>query len=126
MTAAGVVRKIFAFPYLSLKLSLTLPYNGKVLWCSYFRPFIKSINLERCGNLIEKFNFVSTSWKIIIPLAHHPPYYPPNTPSPIPPPPTPSPTYPTHPTMTPHPTTTHPPTHPKNSPTNHPQRKVGL
>ena len=75
-------RQIFGFPYLSLKLSLTLPHKGKMLWCSYFRSFIKSINLDRCGNLIEKFNFVSTPWKIIIPLTHHPPYHPQNTPSP--------------------------------------------
>ena len=34
--------KIFSFLYLSLKLSLTLPHKGKMLWCSYFRSFIKS------------------------------------------------------------------------------------
>ena len=32
----------FGFPYLSLKLSLTLPHKGKVLWCLHFRSFLKS------------------------------------------------------------------------------------
>ena len=77
---------MFGFPYLSLKLSLTLPNKEKMLWCSYFRSFIKSINLDRCGNFIEKFNFVSTPSKSIIPIAHHPPYHPLNTPLPMPPP----------------------------------------
>ena len=60
-----------------------------MLWCSYFKSFIKSINLNRCGNFIEKFNFVSTPSKIIIPIAHNPL----NTTSPMPPPTTSSPTH---------------------------------
>ena len=44
-----------------------------MFWCSNFRFFIKSINLDRCGNLIEKFKFVSTPWKIIISIANHHP-----------------------------------------------------
>ena len=83
---AGVLRKIFGFHYLSLKLSLTLLQKDNMLRCSYFRSFIKSINLDRCGNFIKKFNFVSTPSKIIIPTANHPPYHPLNTPSPMPPP----------------------------------------
>ena len=112
MTVAGVLRKIFGFLYLSLTLSLTLPRKGKMLWWSYFRPFIKSINLDRGRNLIKKFNFVSTPLKIIIPIAHHPPYHPLNTPSPMPPtilPPPPT----TSLTSTPH---TLPPTHPIPTP----------
>ena len=115
---------MFGFHYLSLKVSLTLPNKEKMLWCSYFRSFIKYINLDRCGNLIKKINFVSTSWKIIIPIAHHPPYHPPNTPSPS--------TLPTLPTTThsiPHQHTTHPttihsttltPPHHQPHPINHP------
>ena len=80
------LEKIFGFHCLSLKLSLTLPHKRKMLWCSYFRSFIKSINLDSCGNFIEKLKFVSTPLKIIIPIAHHPPYCPLNTPSPMPPP----------------------------------------
>ena len=57
-----------------------------MLWHSYFRSFIKSINLDRCGNFIKKFDFVSTPSKIIIPIAHHPPYHQLNTPSPMVPP----------------------------------------
>ena len=125
---------------------MTLPHKGKMLWCSYFRSCIKSINLNRCRNFIEQFNFFSTPWKIIIPKAHHPL----NTPSPMPPPTfpapptsltstplTPTPTNTTHPTttpphytyhthhpMTPYPTTTHLTT-PTPPPPPHPQRKNG-
>ena len=35
-----------------------------------FRSFIKSTNVLRMGNFVENFNFVSTSWKIIIPLGN--------------------------------------------------------
>ena len=80
------LEKIFGFQYLPLKLSLTLPHKGKMVWCSYYRSFIKLINLNRCGNFIKKFNFVSTPSKIIILIAHHPSYHPLNTPSPMPPP----------------------------------------
>ena len=45
-------KKIFGFPYLSLKLSLTLPHKGKMLWCSYFRSFIKLTNFSRTGIFI--------------------------------------------------------------------------
>ena len=78
-----------------------------MLWCSYFRSCIKLINLDRYRNFIKKFNFVSTPWKIIIPIAHHAPYYPLNTPSPTPPP-----TLPTPPTtsLTSTPLTSNPPT----------------
>ena len=41
-----------------------------MLWCSYFRSFIKSTNFSRMGNFVEKFNFVNTSWKIIILLGN--------------------------------------------------------
>ena len=59
------------FPYLSLKLSLTLPHKGKMLWCSYFRSYIKSRNFSRTGNFIKKCNFVSSAlWKIIILLGN--------------------------------------------------------
>ena len=91
------VKKIdisWSFHYLSLKLSLTFHHKGKMLSCSYFSSFIRSINLDRCGNFIENFNFVSTPWKIIIPQAQNPPtqhtiippYHPPSPPPPIPPP----------------------------------------
>ena len=96
------VRNNIWFSVLSLKLSLTLPHKGKMLCCSHFRSFIRLINLDRCGNLIENFNFVSTPWKIIIPLAHHPPYHPLNTPI----------THPTPHQHTTHPHHHHPPTHP--------------
>ena len=122
----GVLRKNVGFLYLTLKIKFDTSNNGKMLWCSYFRSFIKSVNLDRYGNLIEKINFVSTPWKIIIPIAHHPPYNPPNTPSPTTPPtltppltstnsttltltPPPHPTphqHTTQPTTTTHPTTT--------------------
>ena len=105
------LEKIFGFHYLSLKLSLTLPHKGKMLWCSYFRSFIKLIYLDRCGNLIEKFNFVSTPWKIIIPIANSPP----NTPSP-----TITSQNPPHPSLAhhpPHPSLAHhPPLHPPSKP----------
>ena len=41
-----------------------------MLWCSYFKSFIKSANFSRCGNFVEKLNFVYTPWKIIILLGH--------------------------------------------------------
>ena len=120
---------------------MTLPHKGKKLWCSNFRFFIKLINLDRCGNLIEKFNFVSTPWKIIIPianhhpthnlphpsLAHHPPSKPQPTLPPTPPPPTPQ-SNTTHTSLS---TTPHhhlnPPhhSHPMNPPTTHSWRKSG-
>ena len=57
-------KKIFGFPYLSLKLSLTLFHKGKMLWCSYFRSFTKSKNISRTGNFIKKFNFVALLGKL--------------------------------------------------------------
>ena len=84
LTVAEVLRKNIWFSLPVPKIKFDPPPQGKMLWCSYFRSFIKSINLDRCGNLIEKFNFVSTASKIIIPIAHHPPYHPLNTPSPMP------------------------------------------
>ena len=59
---------LFGFSYLFLKLSFTLPHKEKMLWCSYFRFFIKLINFSRCGNFVKKFNFAGTPWKIEIPL----------------------------------------------------------
>ena len=56
--------------YLSLKLSLTLPHERKVLWCSYFKSFIKSKIYSRCGNFVDKWNFVNTSGKFIILLGN--------------------------------------------------------
>ena len=44
LTAAGVLRKYIKFDP---------PPQGKMLWYSNFRFFIKLINLDRCGNLIE-------------------------------------------------------------------------
>ena len=41
-----------------------------MLWCSYFKCFIKSKNFSRCGNFVNKWNFVSTSGKIIILLGN--------------------------------------------------------
>ena len=70
LIAAGVLRKIFALLYLSLKLSLTLPHKRKVLWCSYFKSFIKSKIFSRCGNFVDKWNFVSTPGEIIILLGN--------------------------------------------------------
>ena len=67
---SSFLEKIFGFPYLSLKLSLILPQKGKMLWCSYFWSFIKFTNFSRMENFIKKFNFVSTPWKIIIPLGN--------------------------------------------------------
>ena len=80
---------------------MTLPHKGKMIWCSYFRSFIKLTNFSRCKKFHQKLNFVSTPWKIIIPLAHHPPYHPPNTPLPT-----------TPPTLS---TTKHTTTHPTNT-----------
>ena len=99
---------------------------------------LKSINLDRCGNLIEKFNFVSTPRKIIIPIAnHHPTHrhpqslHTPSTPPPLAhhptlhPPLKPQPTLPATPTLSPtYPTTTlsttqhhhHHPNHPHPTP----------
>ena len=70
MTATGVLRENIWFHYLSLKSSLTLPHKGKMLWCSYFRFLIKSVYFSRCGNFIKNLSFVSTPWKIIIPLGN--------------------------------------------------------
>ena len=39
-----------------------------MLWCSYFWSFIKLTNFSGMGIFIAKLNFVSTPWKIIIPL----------------------------------------------------------
>ena len=128
---AGVLRKNIWFSIPVPKIKFDPPPQGKMLWCSYYRSFIKSINLDRCGNFIEKFNFVSTPWKIIIPITHHPPYHPLNTPSPTPPPNLPqppttsltnTPLTPLPPTTTPHPPPTPPPTH---HPPPHPWRKSG-
>ena len=59
LTAAGVLRKIFGFLYLSLKLSLTLPHKEEMLWFSYFRSFIQSTNFSRAGNFgIDKVSIV--------------------------------------------------------------------
>ena len=108
---ARILEKIFGFSYLSLKLSSALPQKGIMLWCSYFRSFIKSTNFSRTGNFVEKLNFISTPWKIDIPpQPHHQPH--PSKPSTLPTP-TPTPTHPLHltlplPTQPPHPTTTHP------------------
>ena len=63
-------RQIFGFPYLSLKLSLTLPHKEKMLWCSYFKSLIKLANFSRCGNFVKKLNLVSSPWKIIVPLGN--------------------------------------------------------
>ena len=49
---------------------MTLPHKRKVLWCSYFKCFIKSKFFSRCGNFDNKWNFVSTSGKIIILLGN--------------------------------------------------------
>ena len=64
------LENIFGFLYLFLKLSSTLPHKGKMLWCSYFKSFIKLTNFFRCGNFLKKLNFVSTPWKIIILLGN--------------------------------------------------------
>ena len=61
MCIVEFLQKIFSFPYISLELSLTMSHKGKMLWCSYFRSFIKLTNFLRMGNFVEKFNFVSTS-----------------------------------------------------------------
>ena len=63
-------KKIFSFPYLSLKLSLNLSHKGKMLWCSHFKSFIKLTKFSRYRNFIKKLNFVSTPWKIIVPLGN--------------------------------------------------------
>ena len=83
---------------------MTLPHKGKMLWCSYFRSFIKLTNFSRTGNFIEKLNFISTPWKIKIPpQPHHQPH--PSDPlTPAPPPPS-NPTSPYH-----HPPILQPPT----------------
>ena len=115
MTAAGVLKIYIWFSIPVPKIRFDPPPQGKMLWCSNFRLFIKSINLDRCGNLIEKFNFVSTPWKIIIPIAnnhpthHHPQslHTPPTSPF-TSTPPTPAPTIKTTNNFTTHP---HPITH---------------
>ena len=65
-----VRKKIFGFSYLSLNLSLTLLHKEKVLWSSYFRFFIKSMNFSGSGNFFKKINCFSTPWKITIPLGN--------------------------------------------------------
>ena len=65
-----LLEKILSFHCLSLKLGLTLPHKGKMFWCSYFKFFIKLTNFSRCRNFIKKLNFVSTPWKVIIPLGN--------------------------------------------------------
>ena len=45
-------RQIFGFPYLPLKLSFTLPHKEKMLWCSYFKSFIKLAIFSRIENFI--------------------------------------------------------------------------
>ena len=67
LTAAEVLRKIFRFLYLSLKFSLTLPHKGKMLWCSYFLSFIKSIIFSRCRNFIKKLNLLVPLGKLYYP-----------------------------------------------------------
>ena len=57
----------FSVPIPKIKF-VTLPHKGKMLWCSYFKSLIKSVNFSRCGNFIEKLNFVSPPGKITIPL----------------------------------------------------------
>ena len=41
LTVSRILEKIFDFCYLSLRLSLAFPQKVKMLWCSYFRSFIK-------------------------------------------------------------------------------------
>ena len=106
---ARILEKIFGFSYLSLKLSLILPQKGIMLWCSYFRSFIKSTNFSRTGNFVEKLNFTYTPWKIkIVPQPHHQPH--PSDP-PTPPPPTQQPHLNLPPPTHPNPKPTYPPTH---------------
>ena len=122
---ARILEKIFGFSYLSLKLSLALPQKGIMLWCSYFRSFIKLTNFSRTGNFIEKLNFISAPWKIKIPPQphHQPHHHPPSNPtSPYHHPPTHCTSPYQHPPTPPHLTTTHTPTHP---PTTHHGEKVG-
>ena len=83
---------------------------------------LKLINLDRCRNLIENFNFVSTPWKIIIPIAnHHPTHHHPQslhtppTPTPTSTTPSPAPTIKTTTNFTTHPPPYHPPTPPPPS-----------
>ena len=52
------------------KINFDPPPQWKMLLFSYFRSFIKLINFSRSGNFIKKFYFVSTPWKIIIPLGN--------------------------------------------------------
>ena len=67
LTLAGVLRKNIWFSIPVPKIKFDPPPEGKMLWCSYFKSFIKSTNFSRCGNFIKKWNFASTAWKIIIP-----------------------------------------------------------
>ena len=116
LTVAVVLRKYIWFSIPVPKIKFDPPQQGKNVLVFKFRFFIKSINLDRCRNLIEEFNFVSTPWKIIIQIAnHHPTHHHPqslHTP-PIPPltstPPTPAPTIKTTTNFS-----THPPHHPQS------------
>ena len=55
------LEEIFGFPYLFLKLSLTLPHKGKVLWWSYFRSFIKSTIFSQMWKFHQKTEFCQYS-----------------------------------------------------------------
>ena len=70
LMAAGVLGKNIWFSLHIPKIKFDPPPQGKMLWCSYFRSFIKLTNFSRTGNFIKKLNFVSTPWKIIIPLGN--------------------------------------------------------
>ena len=67
---AGVLRKNIWFSVPVPKIKFDPPPQEKSFWCSYFKSFIKSKKISRCGNFVDKWNFVSTSGKIIILLGN--------------------------------------------------------
>ena len=71
MIAAGILRINIWFSVPVPKIKLDPPphgekcFGGHILGLSLNQQFF-----SRCGNLIKKFNFVSTPWKIIIPIGN--------------------------------------------------------
>ena len=64
LRVAGVLRINIWFSVPVPKIKFDPPPQGK----SAFKFFLKLTNFCNCGNFVKKLNFVSTPWKIIIPL----------------------------------------------------------
>ena len=103
LMAAGILRINIWFSVPVLKIKFDPPHKGKVLWCSYFKSFIKSTiffqNWKFCqSDNFWEFEFHGKDNQITPPTTTHPTT--------------------THPTIT-HPTTTHPTTTHPTTTTHH-------